>query len=106
MRVPLNFMGFDFVAVVDYDVTSYGAPASWSSYGGDPEEPPEWEVDSIELFRDDVPLTAEEHRRCIVKTPLFEATGALFDCLANDDKINDAICEAISSDGPPEPDWI
>jgi hypothetical protein len=95
MDIPINFMGEDFIAVVDYRVTSYGAPESWSSYGGDPAEPPEWEVDSIVLCWDRIGGLGSE----------FEATGELFDHLNNLDKVNDAICEAICSDGPPEPDY-
>ncbi|MFA7308313.1 MAG: hypothetical protein WC026_16770 [Hyphomicrobium sp.] len=95
MDIPIKFMGEDFIAVVDYRVTSWGAPESWSSYGGDPAEPPEWETDSIFLRWDSMGGLGSE----------FEATGALFDHLNNLDKINDAICEAICSDGPPEPDY-
>jgi hypothetical protein len=28
-------------------ITSWGAPATWTSYGGDPAEPPEWEITKI-----------------------------------------------------------
>jgi hypothetical protein len=106
MIVGLTFMGFDFCAEVGYRVTNYGSPAHMGSlsYPGDPGDPPEWEIESIWLYRD-VPLTAEEHRRRIIKTPVFVATGALFDCLANLETINNKICEEIASDGPPEPDY-
>lgn len=108
MIVGLTFMGFDFVAEIDYRVTSYGSPAHMGSfsYPGDPGDPPEWEIESIVLSRD-IPLTASEHALCDLGyhfTPQFEATGALFDCLANLDKINDAICEAICTDGPQDYD--
>lgn len=108
MIIGLTFMGFDFIADVDYRVTSYGCPAQ--TYGPPescyPEEGPEWEIESIVLSRD-IPLNAEQHR--LVKighrfTPEFEATGALFDCLANLGKVNEAICEAICTDGPPDYD--
>lgn len=106
MIVCLNFMGFDFVADIDYRVTSYGCDAQIS---GPPEncypaEPPEWETNSILLQRD-IPLTAEQHRLDKLGhrfTPQFEATGALFDCLANLEAINDAICQEIDADGPPD----
>jgi hypothetical protein len=106
MIVGLTFMGFDFCADIDYRVTSYGSPAHMGSlsYPGDPGDPPEWEITSIWLYRD-APMTAAELQGKLITTPIFVATGALFDCLANLDKINDAICEEIDSDGPPEPDF-
>jgi hypothetical protein len=106
MIVYINFFGFDFIAEVDYRVTSWGCEAQ--TYGPAencyPAEPPEFEIDRIWLYRD-VPLTAEEHRRRIIKTPVFVATGALFDCLANIDKINDAIGEEIGERGREPPDF-
>jgi hypothetical protein len=97
MDIPINFMGEDFIAVVDYDVTFWGAPESGPTYssGGEPAEPPEWEINSIVLRWD-------REARDGGLGPEFEATGELFDHLSNLDKINDAICEAIMSDGPPD----
>lgn len=83
MIVGLTFMGEDFVADIDYRVLSWGCDAQ--TYGPPencyPAEPPEFEIDRIRLYRD-VPLTAEERRRKVIKTPIFEATGALFDVLS------------------------
>lgn len=93
MDIPISFMGEDFIAIVDYRVQSWGAPESWSSYGGDPAESPEWLVDSIVLRWDRIGGLGSE----------FEATGELFHHLNDLDTINDAICDAICSDGPPEP---
>ncbi len=94
--IPIYFMGEDFIAKVDYRVTSWGAPATGPSYasGGEPAEPPEWEIDSIELCWD----------RPGGLGPEFEATGELFHHLANLEKINDAIGEEVS-EGPPEHDY-
>lgn len=93
MRTYLDFMGEDFVVEVDYDVTYWGCQAKLS---GPPEncwpaEPPEWKIKSIVLMRDTPEGLGAE----------FEATGALFDHLADLDVINDAICEE-ASDGPPD----
>jgi hypothetical protein len=101
MIVSLNFFGEDFIADIDYRVTSYGSPAHMGSlsYPGDPGDPPEWEITSIWLYRD-APMTAAELQGKLITTPIFVATGALFDCLANLDKINDAISEEIGSDSP------
>ncbi len=96
-QIPLNFMGEEFIADVDYRVTYYGAPAQGPSYcsGGEPAEGPEWEIEYIALRRDYLDGFGPE----------FEATGALFHHLANLDKISDAISEEICEDGPPEPDY-
>jgi hypothetical protein len=90
--VGLTIMGFDFVADITYRVTSWGCDAHYgsSTYPGHPAEPPSFEIDRIRLYRD-VPLTAEEHRRKVIKTPIFEATGALFDVLSELPDIKDAI---------------
>jgi hypothetical protein len=103
MIVSLTFMGFDFIADVDYRILSYGSPAHMGSlsYPGDPGDPPEWEINSIVLYRDVPP---PEHL-CGITSPPFKATGALFDCLANLEKINDAICQEIDAEGPPEPEF-
>lgn len=86
MRILLNFMGEEFVAEVDYRVTFWGELASRD----DPGAGPEWEIDSIYLYRDVSFFEPEP--------PWFEATGALFCVLANLEKINDAICESVYED--------
>ena len=95
--VSINFMGEDFIAEVDYDATFWGAPETGPTYasGGEPAEPPEWVINSIHLRWD---------RAAGVLGPAFETTGELFDHLANLDRVNDAIFEAIYEDGPPEYD--
>jgi hypothetical protein len=90
MLIEMNFMGFPFVADVDYSVTSYGSRASWDHPG----DLPEFDIDSIVLSRDEPP---PDHL-CGLCAPRFEATGALFDCLANLDVISAAIVDAIISD--------
>jgi hypothetical protein len=97
MIVGISFMGFDFIADVDYRVTSYGSPAHMGSlsYPGDPGDPPEWEIERITLQRD---VTGPF-------CPEFVATGALFDCLAELDAVKDAIMQDIAEyDGPDERD--
>lgn len=108
MIVFLNFFGEDFICDVDYRVLSYGCKAQ--TYGPAencyPAEAPEWEIDRIALSRD-VPLNAEQHRLFKIGhrfTPQFAAKGALFDCLANLDAINDAICQEICESGPDDRD--
>lgn len=55
--------GIEFI--VDFTITSYGSPAHMGSltYPGDPGDPPEWEVESIEsqgrLINPNVPANAE-----------------------------------------------
>jgi len=97
MRISLNFMGFDFIVEVDYEVTSYGSPEVWTQYGGDPAEPPEWEINSIILYQDfPAGISLSMHR--LKSSPAFEATGALFDCLSNLDKICEAVMQEINYD--------
>lgn len=100
MICDIIFMGFDFLCEVDYRVTSYGCDAQ--TYGPPencyPAEPPEWEINSIELYLY-VPLTAEEHRKRIIKTPIFEATGALFSVLADLDAVTESIEMEINEGG-------
>ena len=53
----LDMMGFEWVVEIDYRVTSYGCPAQ--TYGPPencyPAEGPEWEIESITLYRDEPP---------------------------------------------------
>lgn len=99
MIVGLTIMGFDFVCDVSYRVTSWGCDAHYGSpiYPGHPAEPPSFEIDRIRLYRD-VPLTAEEHRRKVIKTPIFEATGALFDVLSELPAVKETILEDAWAD--------
>ena len=87
----ITLTGFDFIADVDYDVTSYGCPAQ--TYGPPencyPAEGPEWVVNSITLYRDE----GKD-----VETPGFEATGMLEWVLA--DYFADKIAEQIAENGP------
>jgi len=72
MITSLNFMGEDFIANIDYTVTSLPRPAIIDyNYGGEPAEGPEWEVNSIHLLQDFPGYQG----------PAFEATGALFNHL-------------------------
>ena len=93
MELPLNFMGEDFIAEIDYTVTHRGCAAQ--TYGPPencyPAEGPEWDVDSIVLWRD----TSEGF------SGGFEATGELFNALSEhfSDQISEAINSAESYDG-------
>ena len=97
MTFYVDIMGYDFVADVDYTVTSYGSCDSWY----EPGDPVEFEVNSIVLYRDE-PLTAKEHKSGFIKTPQFEATGALFEVL--DEFLSEKIAEQICEDGPQDYD--
>ena len=97
MTFHVEIMGFDFVADVDYTVTSYGTCDSWY----EPGDPCEFEVNSIVLYRDE-PLTVEERKSGFIKTPQFEATGALFQVI--EELLSEKIAEQIYEDGPPDYD--
>lgn len=92
MIVCINFMGCDFIADIDYRVTSYGCDAQ--TYGPPencyPAEPLEWEINSIVLSRDET-LSAEQHK--------------LFNALSGLPAVKEAILENICENGPTEPDY-
>ena len=107
MIICINFMGYDFCADVDYRVSYRGhkAPAYGPPKQDFPPDSVEWDIERIVISRD-IPLTEEQHQlvnRGHHFTPPFEATGAFFDYLAANERINDAICEEINEYGFPEP---
>ena len=99
----LDMMGFEWVVEIDYRVTSYGRPAQ--TYGPPencyPAEGPEWEIESITLYRDEPP---PEHL-CGIAPPPWEIDpkSAQFSLLC--DHFDEVIAETICDDGPPEPDY-
>lgn len=92
-----NFMGFDFIAEIEYTVTYWGCPAK--TYGPPencyPAEAPEYDIESIGIALDEPGIDSSWH----------EATGALFDSLA--DHFAPAIETAIAEyePEPTEGDW-
>ena len=88
METYINFMGFDFICDIDITIYSFGE-APTGLYGPpefyDPGSGPDFCIESIFLQLDD----GEPH-------PKFEATGALFKCLANSRSIDDAILDYIA----------
>ena len=88
VQVYVNFMGEDFLAYVEYEVTYKGHPGTRPSMSdpGDPPEGPEWNVTNIILCRGD---SGDEG-------PPYEVpAGAMFNVLANLTRVDDAIIEAI-----------
>jgi len=85
----INFMGHDFEAEIEYNVTDYGAKEIIDyNNGGDPGWEPEWDIENIYL---------REDKGWGDLGPTFEATGKLFSVLANSTKINDAVINDIVS---------
>lgn len=85
----LNFMGHDFEAEIEYNVTDRGGKAIIDyNNGGDPGWGPEWDIETIYL---------REDKGWDDLGPSFEATGKLFQTLANSRKINDAVMSDIVS---------
>jgi hypothetical protein len=83
----LNFMGRDFVAMIEYTVSDWGAPALIDyNYGGDPGWGPEWDIEAITLHED----------REGDLGPDFVVTGKLFQSLANNIKIYDAVNDSVN----------
>lgn len=79
----LKFMGFDFLAEIDFTISDWGARATWD----DPGWGPEFEIHSIYLLNDD-----PDYR----DAPPFLATGALFHLIANLRSTDDAILQTIA----------
>ena len=100
MQVYLMFMGFDFVADVDWTLTHRGTPPSGGLNGPpenyDPGSDPEWEITAIHLQRE-LPLGK--------LGPAFQATGALFDTLYDLEFIHDEIMAYIENYGVDEDDY-
>ncbi len=92
MQAFFNLMGFEFVADIDWTLTSPGCPAKL--YGPPencyPAEAPEWEINSITLHLDYGGNNLG---------PGFEATGALFEHLAESRQIDDGIIEYLDQYG-------
>lgn len=85
----INFMGHEFEAEIEYNVTDPGGKAIIDyNHGGDPGWDPEWDIEAIYLCED---------KGWSDLGPTFEATGKLFSVLANSQKINDAIINDIVS---------
>ena len=81
----------DMVATVEYRVTSWGhsGTAPSLSYPGDPPEPPEWEVVSLDL-RVDVPAVQDP--------PALACPDWLRGVIEESEELADKICEQISHD--------
>ena len=93
MITGIEFMGFDFVVDVYYKVTSKGGKETYSIYGWDPADGPEFEIMEINMWRD------EPTCRATSKTPMFAATGELFNVLANLAAIRNAVEQDIIDGG-------
>ena len=89
MNLFFDMMGFDWVAEVEYKVTSWGRAPSWY----DPGDPIEIEVSEIWISLD---------KGKNISTPSFQATGALFDTIY--DRIEEELYETVSTNGPPDYD--
>src|SRR5208282_3268347 len=91
ITIYLDILGCNFMAEVEYRVTSKGCPEQGPSYssGGEPAEPPEWEIEEIGLYR----LAADD------KGPLWlEVPKWLFNIVAGSYEVNQAIIEEIADE--------
>jgi len=97
MQVYLFFMGFDFVADVDWTLTHRGSPPTGGLNGPpenyDPGSDPEWNITAISLQRE-LPMGK--------LGPSFEATGQLFNTLSDLEIIHDEILTYIENYGADE----
>lgn len=83
----INFMGFDFLLEVDFDITYRGCRATY----WDIAEDPEWEIENIVMRLDGTGAP-------------FEATGKLFECLAESRQMDAAILKYL--DDTNDLDWL
>ena len=89
----LYMMDTDWVVKIEYNVTSYGAPATY----WDPAEDMEFDIEKIWISQD---LGAK------IVRPEFELTGAMFDLVADLPIVQDDIMQHINdSYDDDEPDW-
>ena len=77
----LALMGYDMYATIEFRVTSWGCAQTRD----EPAWGPEWEVSALHLAVDYPGALG----------PPFEATGALFDVLAERPRVQDAVVDAI-----------
>lgn len=88
MQTSINFMGFDFICDIDISIHNFGEAPS-GLYGPpefyDPGCGPDFTIYTIHLALDD-----------LTPGPRFEATGALFKCLMESRKIDEAILDHIA----------
>jgi hypothetical protein len=85
----INFMGHDFEAEVEYYIESLGSPFIIDyENGGEPGWGPEWSIQDIFLMED---------RGLDGMGPAFKVTGKLFQVLARNPKIENAINTDIES---------
>jgi hypothetical protein len=97
MQVYLEFMGFDFIADVDWVLTHKGSPPTGGLNGPpenyDPGSDPEWDISTIHLHRE-LPMGK--------LGPAFQATGELFKTLSRLREIDDEILAYIENHGTDE----
>jgi hypothetical protein len=97
MQVYLEFMGFDFIADVDWVLTHKGSPPTGGLNGPpenyDPGSDPEWDISTIHLQRE-LPMGK--------LGPAFQATGELFKTLSRLREIDDEILAYIENHGTDE----
>ncbi len=93
VSVCLSILDADFVAEIEYRITSRGAPETGPTYscGGQPAEPPEWDIEDVQL--------REYHPRpLLAANPLLDVPKWLFELISEHDKVSEAIYEAIWKD--------
>jgi len=97
MHVYLSFMGFDFIAEVDWTLTHPGTPPTGGLNGPpenyDPGSDPEWDMGRIHLRRE-LPMGK--------LGPAFEVTGQLYKVISSMGEIDDEILAYIENYGTDE----
>lgn len=84
ITIPITILGAEFVAEVEFEITSHGhggTPPSMN-YPGDPPEPAEFDIKSVYLRRDDVE-----------NAPNLTLPSWLDDLITESDAVNEKIQE-------------
>jgi len=89
--INIDFMGREFRAEIEYEVTDPGSKAIIDyNYGGDPGWGPEWDIEEITLCE----YRMDDDREWV--GPCFKATGKLFQVLARNRYVVEAVSDHIS----------
>jgi hypothetical protein len=99
-RLPIEILEQQFLVDFEVKITSIGYPAKGPSYasGGEPAEPPEYEINVLKLY---LPLISENKLQLILPEWL---KVRIAEYLENNDAVSDIVDEEIHYRNNPDPD--
>ncbi len=96
-KAAVTILETNFDVEYDFKITAHGSPASYSSYGGDPAEPAEFEIEIIEL------RTPRQHADVHFEIPAW-LDDLLCTHLSERDDVNNVVQQADHERGSYDPD--